>query len=62
MKTKNESNILKEEEKTQSKKLAELTERELTQVAGGVTETDRINIQKEIDESIAQIDDNALCR
>ena len=36
MKTKNELNTLKEEVETLNKKLAELTEEELKQVAGGV--------------------------
>ena len=66
MKTKEELNALKEEVETVSKKLHELTEEELEQVIGGVahlgtnTDVDRSTIKKEIDASIAQIDDNAL--
>ena len=49
MKTKEELNALKEEVETVSKKLAELTEEELAQVAGGVlpyyTETTEIHIE-----------------
>ena len=37
MKTKEELNALKEEVETMNKKLAELTEEELAQVAGGYT-------------------------
>ena len=39
MKTKEELNALKEEVETLNKKLAELTEEELAQVAGGATGT-----------------------
>ena len=66
MKTKEELNALKEEVETVSKMLHELTEEELEQVIGGVahlgtnTDVDRSTIKKEIDASIAQIDDNAL--
>ena len=49
MKTKEELNALKEEVETLNKKLAELTEEELAQVAGGVlpyyTETTEIHIE-----------------
>ena len=66
MKTKEELCALKEEVENVNKKLAELTEEELAQVSGGVahlgtnTDVDRSTIKKEIDASIAQIDDNAL--
>lgn len=59
MKTKKELNILKEDVNNPNKELTELNEEELTQVAGGVG-TDREDIQKEIEQSISQIDDNAL--
>ena len=49
MKTKEELNALKEEVETLNKKLAELTEEELSQVSGGVlpyyTETTEIIIE-----------------
>ena len=49
MKTKEELNAPKEEAETQNKKLHELTDEELAQVAGGVlpyyTETTEINIE-----------------
>ena len=41
MKTKEELNALKEEVETVNKKLAELTEEELTQVSGGIDLPDR---------------------
>ena len=42
MKTKEELNALKEEVETLNKKLAELTEEELAQVAGGVLSDDSV--------------------
>ena len=73
MKSKKELNALKEEVETLNKKLAELTEEELADVTGGAmivshkmaandtnTDVDRAAIQKEIDASVQQIDDNAL--
>ena len=66
MKTEKELKELKEEYTDLNKKLAELSEDELKQVTGGVvyngidTDEDRSNIQKEIDASISEIDDNAL--
>ena len=44
MKTPEELNALKEELETLNKKLAELTEEELSQVAGGWTEYTKNNI------------------
>ena len=43
MKTKEELNALKEEVETLSKKLAELSEDELAQIAGGDVTTDLLN-------------------
>ena len=61
MKTKEEHEQIKNEYTELNKKLAELTEDELKQISGGTnTDEDRASIQKEIDQSIAQIDDNAL--
>ena len=66
MKTKEELNALKNEVEVLNQKLSTLTEEELEQVSGGVahldtnTDVDRSTIKKEIDASIAQIDDNAL--
>lgn len=61
MKTKEGLNALKEEAETLNEKLAELTEEELAQVSSGTnTDVDRSAIQKEIDASIQEIDDNAL--
>ena len=73
MKTKEEINALKEEVEAVSRKLAELTDEELAQVSGGAmivnynmaandtnTDVNRAAIQKEIDASGQQIDDNAL--
>ena len=61
MKTKEELEQIKNEYTELNKKLAELTEDELKQISGGTnTDEDRASIQKEIDQSIAQIDDNAL--
>lgn len=60
MKTKKELNILKEDVNNPNKKLEGLNEEELVQVVGGVGTEDRADIQKEIDPSIPQIDDNVL--
>lgn len=61
MKTQEELNDLKKQVEVLNRKLAELTEDELKQISGGTnTDEDRASIQKEIDQSIAQIDDNAL--
>ena len=72
-KTKEELIALKKEVETLKAKLAELTEEELAQVFGGAmivnhnmaandtnTDDDRAAIQKEINASVQQIDDNAL--
>ena len=73
MKTKEELNELRKEVESLNKKLRELTDEELSQVSGGAmivnhnkvandtnADVDRAAIQKEIDASVQQIDDNAL--
>ena len=61
MKTKEELEQIKEEYTKLNKKLSGLSEDELKQISGGTnTDEDRASIQKEIDQSIAQINDNAL--
>ena len=48
MKTKEELNILKEEVETMNKKLAELTEEELKQVAGGIISPPTLELGHEL--------------
>ena len=64
MKTKEELNALKEDELEQISgginPIKSLKDKVIDAVNDTNTDVDRASIQKEIDESIAQIDDNAL--
>ena len=52
---------MKKENKTAKTEFCALSDENLSAVSGGAnTDEDRASIQKEIDQSIAQIDDNAL--
>ena len=60
MKTKEELNAIKEDVETLNKKLKELTDEELKQVTGGITEQELIEIAKKAQIDISKNDKNKL--
>ena len=60
MKTKEELNAIKEDVETLNKKLKELTDEELKQVTGGITEQELIEIAKKAQIDISRNDKNKL--
>ena len=60
MKSKEELNTLKEEVEAMNKKLAELTDDELKQVTGGMTEQELIEVAKLAQIDITKNDKNKL--